>query len=74
MSLHYLPSKVNIVVDALSRFSIGILSHIDNDKFKLVRDIHHLSSLRVYLLDSEDGCVIVLQVVQASLSLKIKEI
>ena len=45
MSLHYPPSKANVVVDALSRLSIGSLAHVKEGKQELVKDIHHLQIL-----------------------------
>ena len=59
MSLHYHPGKANVVVDALSRLSMGSLAHIDEDKRELVKDIHCLSNLGAHLLDSEDSGVFV---------------
>ncbi|KAF3680237.1 putative pre-mRNA-processing factor 6-like [Capsicum annuum] len=46
MSLHYHPSKANIVVDALSRLSMGILSHVDKEKKGLTTA--HESKYTVY--------------------------
>lgn len=60
MSLHYHPGKSNIVVDALSRLSIGSLSHVKEDKKGLAKDIHRLDNLGVRLLDSKDRRVIIL--------------
>ena len=59
MSLHYHPSKVNMVIDAFSRSSMGILAYMDEDKWEFVNDIYRLANLRVRLLDSEDGGVFV---------------
>lgn len=59
MSLHYHIGKTNVVDDALIRLSIGSLAHMDEDKWELVKDIHHLSNLGVCLTVSGDGDVFV---------------
>ncbi|PHT48058.1 hypothetical protein CQW23_12266 [Capsicum baccatum] len=59
MSLHYHPSKANVVADGLSRLSIGSLSHVDEDKRELIKDIHWMANLGIRLLDSKDGGIIV---------------
>lgn len=48
-----------MATDGLSRLSIGSLTHAEKDKLELMKDIHHLSNLRVYLLNSKDGGVFV---------------
>lgn len=58
-SLHYHFSKANIVTDARSKLSMGGLAYIDEHKWELVKDIHHLSNLGVHLLDSDNGGVFV---------------
>ena len=52
MSLHYHLGKANVVADALSRFSMGNLSYVEEGKKETVKDIHHLANLEVRLLDS----------------------
>lgn len=39
MSVLYRLDKTNVVMDALSELAIGSVSHIDDDKIKLVREI-----------------------------------
>ena len=39
-SLHYYPSKANIVADALSRMSMESKTHVEDEKKELVKDIH----------------------------------
>ncbi|KAF3667824.1 hypothetical protein FXO38_08396 [Capsicum annuum] len=73
MILHYHPDKANVVVDALSRFSMRSLAHVDEDKQELVKDIHRLANLRVRLADSEHGSVFVHLVSQPSFVVEIKE-
>ena len=67
MSLHYHPRKANVVADALSRLSMGSLSHVEEGKKEMVKDIHRLANLGVRLLDSEDGGVIVHELAYISL-------
>lgn len=43
MSLHYHPSKTNMVANSLSRLSMGRLSHVNEGKRVLVRDIGWLT-------------------------------
>lgn len=51
----------NVVVEsALSRLSMGCLAHVEEDKKELTKDIHILTSLGVWLLDCNDGGVVIL--------------
>ncbi|KAH0778789.1 hypothetical protein KY290_005216 [Solanum tuberosum] len=59
MSVLCNPDKVNVVVDALSWLSMGSVSHIDDDKKELVRDVPRLARLGVRLVDSTIGSVMV---------------
>ncbi|WMV09654.1 hypothetical protein MTR67_003039 [Solanum verrucosum] len=51
--------KVNVVVDDLSRLSMGNITHVKDGKKELVRDVHRLARLGVHLIDSSEGGVIV---------------
>ncbi|XP_047257646.1 uncharacterized protein LOC124889708 [Capsicum annuum] len=62
----------NVIVEDLSRLSMSILSHVDEEKKVLVMDIHKLANLGVYLLDSQDRRVIVQEVVKSSLDAEAK--
>ena len=59
ISVHYHPSKANVVADALSRLSMGGVSHIDDEKKDLVKELRQLARLGVWLVDtpSEDVSV-----------------
>ncbi|WMV08641.1 hypothetical protein MTR67_002026 [Solanum verrucosum] len=59
MSVLYHPDKANVVADALSRLSMGSVAHIEDNKKKLVQDVHRLSRLGVRLVDSTKGGVMV---------------
>ena len=71
--LHYHPGKENVVPDALSRLSMGSLSHVEEGKKEMVKDIHRLANLGVRLLDFEDGGVIVHELAKSSLCAEVKE-
>ena len=58
MSVLYHPGKINIVVDALSRFSTNIVGHVDDWK-ELPRDVHTLAQLSIQLEESAKGGVII---------------
>ena len=45
MSIHYDPGKANVIVDELSRFSMGSTSHVKEGKRELAKDVHRLAPL-----------------------------
>jgi len=47
MSVLYHPGKANVVADALSRVSMGSVSHVEEEKRELARDVHRLARLGV---------------------------
>ena len=47
MSVLYHPSKANVVADGLSRVTIGSVSHVEEAKKELVKDVHRLGRLGV---------------------------
>ena len=59
MSVLYHPIKANVVSYALSRMTMGSVSHLDEAKEDLAREIQGLAMLRVRLESSPDGGVIV---------------
>ena len=50
------PIKDNVVVDAISRMTMGTVSHIEEAKKNLVKEIHRLARLGVRLGDSRPLC------------------
>ena len=59
MSVIYHPGKANVVTYALSHLTMGSVSHIDEAKKDIVRDVHRLSILGVTLEDSpNDGLMV----------------
>src|SRR5687767_14614162 len=67
MSVMYHPGKANVVVDALSRLSMGSISHVEENKKELVNDVHRLAHLGVRLVDANDGKVLITKGSQSSL-------
>ena len=49
MSVLYQPGKSNMVADALSHFSMGSVSHVEEAKRNLVKYVHRLGRLGVWL-------------------------
>ncbi|WMV43427.1 hypothetical protein MTR67_036812 [Solanum verrucosum] len=45
MNVLYHPGKANVVADSLSRFSMGNVAHVEDEKKELVRDVHRLARL-----------------------------
>src|SRR5688572_32686051 len=72
MSVLYHPGKVNVVGDALSRLSMNSVSHVEDEKKELVREVHRLARLGVRLVDSSDGGVVVLNGSESSLMMDVK--
>ncbi|WMV29361.1 hypothetical protein MTR67_022746 [Solanum verrucosum] len=66
MSVIYHPEKVNVVVDALNQLSMGSVSHVEDDKNELVRDVHRLAQLGVRLVGSNEGGVVVHNCLESS--------
>ena len=73
MSMLYHPSKANVMADALSRVSMGSVSHVVEGKKELARDVHRLARLGVRLFDSAEGCIGVQSSFESSLVSKVKE-
>ena len=55
MSVVYHPNKANVVEDALIRMTMGSVSHVEEVKKDLVKDVHRLSRLVARLEDSLNG-------------------
>ena len=55
ISVLYHSEKANVVVDALSRVTMGSVSHVEETKKDLVKHVHRLSCLGVRLDDSPNG-------------------
>ena len=55
MSVLYHPGKANVVADSVIRLSMGSVSHVEEAKRNLVKDVHRLARLGVQLEDSSNG-------------------
>ncbi|XP_070036003.1 uncharacterized protein [Nicotiana tomentosiformis] len=69
----YHPGKANIVADALSRKSMGSLSHVEADKVKMTKYLCQLASLQVRLVDAEGGRILVQNTAKSSFVTEVKE-
>ena len=53
MSTRYHLGKANVVTDALSTFSMGNTTHVEEGKRQLARDVHKLARLGVNLCNPQ---------------------
>ena len=59
MSVLYHPNKANVVADSLSQMTMGSVSHVEESKKDLVKDVHSVSRLGVRFADSpNDGFMV----------------
>ena len=72
MSVLYHPCKANVVTDSLSCMTMGSVSHIDEAKKDLERDIHMFAMLGVRLGDYSDGGFMVHDNSESSLVVEVK--
>ena len=73
MSVHYHPGKDHVVVDALSRLSMGSVAHVEEEKNELVNDVHRLARLGFRLMSISDNGVTVQNGAESSFEVEIKE-
>ncbi|KAH0670766.1 hypothetical protein KY290_026160 [Solanum tuberosum] len=66
------PGKANVVVDALSRISMGSTAHFEEDKKELAKHVHRLARLGVRLMDSTQEGVMVMNGVESLLVSEVK--
>ena len=55
MSVHYHSGKANVVSDALRRLFMGSVSHVEEKRKELVKDVHKLARLGVLLMIISDS-------------------
>ena len=55
MRVNYHPCKANVVADALSRLSMGSVTHVEEERNELVKDVHKLARLGVRLMIISDS-------------------
>ena len=73
ISVHYHLEKVNVLANSLSRLSMGSTTLVDDEKKELVKDVHRLSRLSVWLIDSTSGYVSIHPTYESSLVVKVKK-
>ena len=73
MSVHYNPGKANVVAYALSRLSMSSVSHVEEERKKLVKDVHRLAHLGFRLMSISDNGVTVQNGAESSLVVEVKE-
>ena len=73
MSVHYHPGKSNVVAGALSRLSMGSVSHIDDEKKELVKGVHQFARLGVRLVDTLSRGVSVHSCFESSCVIDVKD-
>ena len=57
MNVHYHPCNANMVVDSLSKMSVGCTTHIEDEKKELAKDVDKLAILSVRFVDYTNGGV-----------------
>ena len=72
MSILYHSDKANVVVDALSRLSMGSTTHVEEEKRKLYKDVQRFTCLGVRLIDSTDEGIDVINGAELSLMSEVK--
>ena len=73
MSVQYHPNKANLVVDALTRLSMGSVAHVEEERKELVKDVHKLAHLGVYLMSISNSGVIFQSGAESSFIVEVKE-
>ncbi|KAH0784113.1 hypothetical protein KY290_003711 [Solanum tuberosum] len=73
LSILYHPGKANVIADALSRLSMGSITHVEEGKRELAKDLHRLARLGVRLSDSAEGGIAVTSRAESSLVSEVKE-
>ena len=68
----YHPVKANVVTDALSWFSMESVSHVEESKRNLVKDVHRLGHLGVRVEDSPMGGLVVRRNSESSFVVEVK--
>ena len=72
MSVLYNHGKANVVADALSQISIGIVIHVDDVKIELVKEVHRLARLGARLKDTSKGGFMIYHNSESSLVVELK--
>ena len=73
MSVHYHSGKENVVADALRRLSMGSVAHVEEKRKELVKDVHMLSRLGVFLMSISDNGVTIHKGAESFFVVEVKE-
>lgn len=73
MSIHYHPSKANIVNDVLSRLSMSSTTDKEEEKKELDKEVHRISCLIVHLVDYKEDGIIIQNEDDSSLIVEVKQ-
>ena len=71
MSILYNSGNANVVVDALSKLSMGSTAHVEKQMSKLAKYVHILALLKVRHKDSTKGGIVVTNGLESSLMLEV---
>ena len=67
MSILYHLGNVNVVVNALSKLSMGCTAHVEEQKRNLSKDVHRLACLGVRLMNATKQGIVVSNGAESSL-------
>ena len=73
MSVHYHLGKLNVVADALRRFSMGSVAHVEEERKELMNNVHRLFPLGIRLISISDNGVTLQNGEESSLVVEVKE-
>ena len=73
MILHYHRRKENVVADALSRLSMGSVTHVEEERKEIVKDVHRLARLGVRLMSISNSGAAVQNGVEYYMVVRVKE-
>ena len=59
MSVHYPPGKPYVIGNAFSILSMGSVSHVEEERKEIMKDVHRLTRLGVRLMSISDSGVTV---------------
>ena len=73
MSLHYHPSKANVVADTFRRLSMGSVAHVEEERKEIVEDVHRIARLGVRFFSISDNGVTFQNGDESSLEVEVME-
>ena len=73
MSVHYNPSKTNIVADALRRLYMASVAYVDEKRKELVKEVNGLACMGVRLMSISDSGISIKNGENSSLVVEVKE-